>query len=97
MNNNQTLNEKKGKGTEVEVLYKRNGKDAREEEVRAPDKRSTPDHQESDNETTNQGQLKTYLRHIVRVQGPGIVNKLYEIIKICIRLTMSGKEEKQPR
>ena len=53
MNNDQTFKEKKGKSTEVEVLYKRNGKDARDEEVCAPDKRSTPDHQESDNETTN--------------------------------------------
>ena len=66
--NNETLKEQEHEGTEVEVLDEGDRKYARDQEVRSPNKRTTLYHEQGDNKTTDQRNLKTGLSNIVRIQ-----------------------------
>ena len=70
MDDDEAFKEKEGEDAEVEILNESNSNDAGNDEVRAPNKRSTLDHEKSHNKAADKGKLKTHLSNIVRVKGP---------------------------
>lgn len=95
--NNETLKEQEHEGTEVEVLDEGDRKYARDQEVRSPNKRTTLYHEQGDNKTTDQRDLKTGLSNIVGIQRSEIINLI--IVKIKqpdVLLTASVREERRP-